>query len=125
MAPEHVGVTVTIVVAGIGEAPVAADEAKELVGGLLPPLMCSPTHPLPTPPSPPIKGMLTIEDSGFAAFGHPACLLGTGPSEEKRAKGDPAGGSVPPFSKRQSAPRTADDREPKPPSWTTGRARQA
>jgi hypothetical protein len=29
--------------------------------------------------------MLTIEDSGFAAFGHAACLPGTGPNE-KRAK---------------------------------------
>jgi hypothetical protein len=41
--------------------------------------------------------MLTIEDSGFAAFGHPACLLATGPSEEKRAR--PSGRRLgpPPF----------------------------
>ena len=43
--------------------------------------------PLPTPPHPPIKGMLTIEDSGFAAFGHPACLPSSGPSRRSGPKG--------------------------------------
>ncbi len=87
----------------------------------------APSLRLPTPSSPPIKVMLTIEDSGFAAFGHPACLPSSGPSRRSGPKGR-SGRRLgpPPFSKRQRAPWTADDRQrPSPPSWTTGRARQA